>query len=124
MRTTKQNSSYWLLICEKSAEFYTDNNAKFIADLYKSLLAHLPPEYEAMIERLSQIVKLQIDKDLVHELFKRLFNNGQSTRFDDTTEKGTKKMIEYETKIRAHMASYGCDLPEANEISPIEFIGV
>jgi len=123
MRSSKQNSAYWLLICEKSAEFYTQHNEIFLNDMLLSLGARASEEYLECINRLSEIVRLQITKDTAHELFKRLFNNGESTRFIDSPDKkATVKMIEYEVRIRKHMAENGCDLPEAGEIPLLEFI--
>lgn len=123
MRTTKQNSAYWLLIVEPITAFYSENNGKLWRDMYKALGAYLPAEYEAIIEDLSKIVQLQLDKDITHTLLKKLFNNGESTRFIDSPDKkATVKMQDYEHKIRSYYAVYGLQLAEANEVPPIEFI--
>ncbi len=75
------------------------------------------------MDKLSQIVPLQVNKDFVHGLLKELFNNGESTRFMDSPDKkATVKMQEYELKIRSYYAVYGLDLREANEVPMAEFI--
>ena len=112
-----QNRSYWGLLVEPIVSFYTSNNGKFMKDMYLAFGGHLPSEYEDMITQLSGIVRLQPNKDLVHLLLKKLFNDGETTRFIDGEEKATVKMMNYETKIRGHFAKCGLDLKEPNETS-------
>ena len=123
MRTIPQNKSYWLLIVEPITAFYSQNNGKLWRDVYKSFNAYLPAEYEDMVDKLSQIVPLQVNKDFVHNLLKELFNNGQSTRFVDSPDKkATVKMQEYVTKVTAYYAVYGLELKEPGELEALEFI--
>lgn len=76
-----------------------------------------------MVDKLSQIVPLQVNKDFVHNLLKELFNNGQSTRFVDSPDKkATVKMQDYVTKVTAYYAVYGLQLKEPNELEVLEFI--
>ncbi len=128
-RSSKQNNAYWGLICtDHAAPFYTEHNELFIKDMLKAFGADVPDNeqgriYLDYIGKLSQLIRIKVTKDMAHTLFKFLFNGGKSTQFiDDNSEKGTKKMIEYETKIRAHLAGYECDVPEAGEIPLPEFI--
>lgn len=98
MRTIEQNDYYHAVVVELAKDFYTKNEAEFYRDAYKMLTG---------IE----------GHDVIHAMFKVLFNKGRTTQFkDDEKGRGIDKMGSYIDSIREWFyREHKLDIPPANE---------
>lgn len=98
MRTLDQNSYYWGVVVQDALSFYTKNEKEFLLDVYRAL-------------------GTKEGADVIHAMFKILFNGGHSTQFkDDEKGRGKDKMGNYIDTIRQHFwNNHKFDIPPANE---------
>lgn len=83
-RSIQSNNYYWGRVISDALNFYTKNPASFFLDINEGL-------------------KGEEGLQVIHAMFKLLFNGGHSTRFeDDDMETGKEKMTKYIDKIREH----------------------
>lgn len=92
-RSNKQNRYYWGVIIGTATEFYLKNIRALIIDLMEAM-------------------RFEITPDFIHELFKLMFNKGQST-----IKLKTDEMMQYQDNIRHHFwHKYKIDIPPPNEL--------
>ena len=75
-RTTQQNKAQWGCIYRQLVDFYTANPLIFARDMVRSM-------------------RFGLDVDSIHEMCKRLFNNGESTRTNTVAHSGYFKKIQH-----------------------------
>lgn len=97
MRTLDQNQYYWGVVVQDALKFYSTHEKEFLLDVYRALGNNE-------------------GADVIHAMFKILFNGGHSTRFkDDERGEGKEKMGNYIDSIREHFyREHKFDIPPAN----------
>ena len=112
-RSNAQNEYYWGVLIKHVTEYYQGNEIELVRDLINYIEKQTKSQFAP-------------NKDFIHEIFKWIFNNNQSTKFEDITLPtgqvitGTEQMNEYWGRIREfYLHKKTLLIPLPNEI-PIE----
>ncbi len=96
-RSNQSNNYYWGCVVSDALEYYDKHPKEFFLDMNEGL-------------------KGEDGLQVIHSMFKLLFNGGHSTRFeDDDRSTGKEKMSAYIDKIREYFYhKHKFDIPPAN----------
>ena len=92
-RSNAQNEYYWGVLIKHVTEYYQGNEIQLVRDLINYIEKQTKSQFAP-------------NKDFIHEIFKLIFNNSQSTCFKDVTLPtgqvitGTMQMNDYWERIR------------------------
>jgi len=111
-RSNKQGNYYFGVLIGDVIKFYEGKEIELVKDLLQYIEQKTGKQFA-------------LDKEFIHEVFKLMFNDGESTRFKDITLPdgvltGTVQMQDYWQRIREfYLHNKGHLIPEPNEI-PLE----
>lgn len=96
-RSNQANNYYWAVVVAEALKFYEANPAELYHDVSRCLKEDEPAQ-------------------VIHSLFKILFNGNHTTRFEDDAEAtGVQKMTAYIDKIREFFYhQHKWDIPPSN----------
>jgi hypothetical protein len=96
-RSLLQNSYYFGVVVNQATAHYNKHPVDFISDLFSAIGADLNNFLKNAIAEVIKITRVSFTPEIVHSLFKMMFNSGKST-----TENDTKDMTVYWNDIRHH----------------------
>ncbi len=116
-RTNQQGDAYFGFIIPQIGDFYRQNQILLVKDLMRYVEKKTGKEFN-------------YDKEFLHEVSKLMFNDGESTRFEDKIINGelisgTIQMNNYWDRIREHFMDvhhFEIRLPGEAPLEDIQFI--